>query len=445
MIAFVENQSARHVPSPTEMHGEDDDDCSEDDRAPLKRQPTILLVSPPSDQRNTEHGPPRSLRHVDPPRPPLTFSADLVDHDVLDDDEIMSSMAMSRSATVNIDEEGNETVNGFTLWQELGRGASGVVYLAFDEAANETRAIKAIPRRAAPRDNAADMMQEVSVMKKLTHKHIVALHECIDDPEADMVYLVMQYVPSGPIATLSDRGTCMPLPAETVGEYAHQLGTALRYMHRRGVVHGDVKPDNILVDTRHGRKAYLADFGVSRTFGALEETTDSPGDGSPAVSPRFQSARRNSVPCAAISRAVKVGLGTPAFLSPEVFDGGKPGAAADMWAFGVTLYALLFGRLPFDGASYMALKQSVLSAPLTFPPAAPATEEWRGLLRGLLTRDVAHRTTAVDMLQCEHFDEYQLALTPTPSSASMSTPMSPMVPLLGSTYRMTRNTVRWRE
>jgi serine/threonine protein kinase len=379
---------------------------------------------------------------------------------------------MSRSAARDVDQDGNDTVNGYTLWQELGRGASGIVYLAYDEVANETRAIKAIPRSAAPRDSAANMMQEVAVMKKLKHKNIVRLYECIDDPDADLIYLVMQYVPDGPLCSLSDRGTCAPLPPPRVSVYAYQLGSALRYMHRRGVVHGDIKPDNILVDNRDGgRIAYFADFGVSRTFSvdlsalppqlsALSQSRQRSLTSMSSLTTASSRSPMSSIPMPVPLGAAQgdpscpnlrsfkshVGLGTPAFLSPEVFDGSKPGAAADMWAFGVTLYALLFGRLPFDGASYMGVKRNVLSAPLTFPPAAPATEEWQGLLRGLLARDAAQRTTADELLTHDVFEVVR------PISSSMSSyfspmPFSPMSPSVAGNEVARRATgaVKWRE
>jgi serine/threonine protein kinase len=342
-----------------------------------------------------------------------------------------------------------------------------VCFLAFDEENNATRAIKVIPRSTVG-PAGVHLMAEVAIMKNLTHKHIVGIHEYIDDPEADSVYLVMQYIPDGPIARMSDEGKCAPLTLNTVAHYAKQLASALDYMHRKGVMHGDIKPDNILVDSSTGgeRNAYFADFGVSRTFlqglivdpsnmiaktpmaasprqfrgySTLEDArvrptapsaTRAPADGEAMIlsrprrirvsvqePPAFLASapnesdsrqapidkadmecrrRRSSV--AALPLANK-GIGTPAFLSPEVFDGGEPTVAADMWAFGVTLFVMICGTLPFGGTSYFGVKQHVLENELAFPPAAPAAAKWHRLLTKLLQKDPAHRMTAAQLTQ----------------------------------------------
>jgi serine/threonine protein kinase len=363
----------------------------------------------------------------------------------------MSELLVSNNAKVDHDEDGNETVNGYMLWQELGRGAAGVVFLAFDEDASDTRAIKVIPRDAlGGADGRADMLTEVAIMKKLNHPHIVKIHECIDDPEAEAVYLVMQYVPDGPIAKLSDDGKCAPMSLTTVAHYATQLASALHYMHRKAVMHGDIKPDNILVDNgsqnaNGERSAYFADFGVSRTFlkealvagdaeqgGSLTNVlslatcaSESPGTGTllwpdgggeesdvhdlaGVASPsgalrRLASTGSNEFmsfrhPRGIVPESGQIGLGTPAFLSPEVFEGAPPTIASDMWAFGVTLYVMIYGTLPFDGASYFDLKQNVVNEDVTFPPAAPLTRKWQALLRELLQKDPRQRLTAIKLV-----------------------------------------------
>jgi serine/threonine protein kinase len=401
------------------------------------------------------------------------------------------TMRLSRQATVDQDEEGNETVNGYTLWQELGRGTAGVCFLAFDESATDTRAIKVIPRANRHGPEQREMLTEVAIMKKLRHKHIVKIHECIDDPEAEAVYLVMQYIPDGPIAKLNDEGKCAPMSLSTVAHYGAQLASALKYMHRKGVMHGDIKPDNILVDSSGAdRMAYLSDFGVSRAFlrgrdidpaflpssicnisprhlkkvaltppdlalsaagaalsvlaaetpghsqssrrppeGGLFEVFGTPTHAMPPAHTKMNSVSNStrvtastssrpsntansqsalardmllSIPECNVSLCLRpvanqhLGCGTPAFLSPEMFAGSPPTIAADMWAFGVTLYVMIYGCLPFTAPTYFAMKQTVTIDELEFPPAAPATLKWRDVLRRLLEKDSALRMTAAE-------------------------------------------------
>ena len=102
-------------------------------------------------------------------------------------------------------------------------------------------------------------MHEVAVMKKLRHKNIVTLHEVIDDPEAEKLYLVMQYVDKGPIATVQRDGTCtVRISPDRLAHVGRQVAAGLEYLHSKGVVHRDVKPENLLVDSND--RVFLADF-----------------------------------------------------------------------------------------------------------------------------------------------------------------------------------------
>jgi serine/threonine protein kinase len=396
------------------------------------------------------------------------------------DDDADDPFLMSHSALVIADDEGNDVVNGFILWEELGRGAAGVVYLALDDATGETKAIKVIDRCKVQRETAAGdegLLTEVAVMKKIRHPHVVRLYECIDDPEADAVYHVMQYVPSGPIASLDDDGYCAPMALSTVAHYTLQLSHALRYMHGRGVAHGDIKPDNILVDDGE-RLAYFADFGVSRCFtseaaperqlshrsdlwrrastftaggsplgtrtasatnssassalsagphpageelllleGAtfLDSLTDRPdaladtplgrsllaaNDSTASSQGTSNSTASSQGPAPDPRPRQPLGLGTPAFLSPEVVAGAPPSIAADRWAVGVTLYVMVFGRLPFVGDDYFDLKHNVVTEPVPFPPSSPAAQKWRRVILRLLEKDPARRLTAETLIRC---------------------------------------------
>jgi serine/threonine protein kinase len=330
------------------------------------------------------------------------------------------SFTHSRSALFATDDDGNETVNGYTLWQELGRGAAGVVHLAFSADENHTRAIKTVLRAQAGQPTVAGLLSEAAIMKKLNHQNVVQLYECIDDPAADAVYLVMQYVPDGPIAKLSDDGTCAPLPLGTVAHYTKQLAAALQYMHKKKVTHGDIKPDNILVDNG-SRTAYFSDFGVSRAF-AVRRSAGRGSRNSAAYNQRAReavvarAARRDDSPPTApnlgdsMTSAARC-LGTPGFLSPEVFEGDPPGTEADMWAMGVTLFVMVYGKLPFKGSSYFGVKKSVVDGELRFPPAMPAARPWIGVISALLHKDPAQRMTAKQLARAPALSaEYPMPL-----------------------------------
>jgi serine/threonine protein kinase len=201
----------------------------------------------------------------------------------------------------------------------------------------------------------------------------------------------------------------------SVSLYAKQLASALHFMHSSGVTHGDIKPDNILVDLQATpRTAFFADFGVSRTFNQhhRRNSRNSRSSGVSAMSSSSSasmplsplgSMHRSASAVSAMSamsaalpftQACGLGVGAPAFLAPEVFAGRVPSYAADIWAFGVTLFVMVYGRLPFRGASYWTVKHNVLNDALVFPPAAPQTQPWAELIAQLLVKDPQRRITA---------------------------------------------------
>jgi serine/threonine-protein kinase 11 len=146
-----------------------------------------------------------------------------------------------------------------------------------------------------------------------------------------------------------------------------QVADALRYLHRRGYVHQDIKPGNILVD-RTGR-ALLADFGIGHSF---------------------------------VSAAMVVG--SPAYQAPEALDDAAAAAAAaaepqkeDVWALGVTLFQLLFGRLPFPGDSLFEIVRAINLSRLEVPVGTPKAVE--DIIRMMLTVDPARRCTIDELLQ----------------------------------------------
>ncbi|HET7738470.1 MAG TPA: protein kinase, partial [Tepidiformaceae bacterium] len=167
-------------------------------------------------------------------------------------------------------------------------------------------------------------------------------------------YLVMEYVEGASLRqVLEARG---PIPEAEVLRIGAQIAGALEYAHRQGVVHNDVKPENIIV-TDSG-VAKVTDFGVAETV----TRTLSPED----------------------ARAL---LGTIAYLAPEVMQGATPDARADVYSLGLTLYELLAGRLPFVGSSAAAIASQRLAAPA--PPVRTFAAGVSGRTDALLSRAIA--------------------------------------------------------
>jgi serine/threonine protein kinase len=306
-------------------------------------------------------------------------------------------VAEGQLTQTTIDDAGFTNINQYSIMEEIGRGMFGKVYLAVDLADNSSVAIKVmdcsvkVPKhrfgatiRHAPNDNplavtrkASDESQdsdtlvrrEVGIMKLLNHKNIVMLKEVIHDEEEELVYMVMQYVDNGPIAKVSEDGTCGRLTVEQVRSFLRQAATGLQYLHNHKIIHRDIKPENILYSSEG--VCCLADFGVSAVV----------RDG----------------------HSVDFAAGTQTFFSPEMCRGRAEevqrfAKESDIWALGVTFYAVRFGRLPFFSTNVLDLCDKIQNSPLTFPDdECPADDPLRELLSRMLAKDPKDRITLSDL------------------------------------------------
>uniref|UniRef100_A0A7S1W0U5 Protein kinase domain-containing protein n=1 Tax=Neobodo designis TaxID=312471 RepID=A0A7S1W0U5_NEODS len=324
-------------------------------------------------------------------------------------------VARTTKAEVSNDEsDGSTMINQYLVLSDLGHGSQGKVVLAVDTAGGETRAIKEIPRpkpvgfrqmkEHAERER--NLRREIAVMKKCRHKNVVALYEVIDDPEAHAMYLVMQYIDHGPVATQRADGTVTPIAPARLASFARQLCAGLQYLHNHGVIHRDIKPENILLGQND--QVYLADFGISSlqeparaSASPVKEnridlsTKSDPSSGPP--SPDGLNGNRGDALGSAHA-------GTPIFQAPELLrespprDPLAPPEAVDVWALGLSLFALLFGRLPWALETGRDFLRSVVEDPLVIPKETGTGEaldtEWAVLLGQMLNKNESDRCTA---------------------------------------------------
>ncbi len=236
----------------------------------------------------------------------------------------------------------------YSLQRELGRGGMGVVYLARDVQLDRDVAIKVLPTHFAHTTTARErFVREARTAAGLSHPHIVPIHRVGE--AGGFVFFVMSYVEGETLGEqLRTRG---PLPPADVTRVLREVAWALAYAHGRGIVHRDVKPDNILLEAGTGR-ALVTDFGIAHLG------TD-PG---PATPPG------------------KI-TGTAHFMSPEQAASGPVDGRSDIYSLGVVGYLAVSGRLPFDSPNLPALlvrqatesPPSVMRAAPGLPPALGAT------------------------------------------------------------------------
>lgn len=222
-----------------------------------------------------------------------------------------------------------KAVKSYEIEDLLGQGGYGVVYRAKQSAVLREVAIKVIlPKYANSPEFIRRFESEAQVVARLEHPHIVPLYDYWREP--DSAYLVMRYLRGGSLRDKIDAQG--QLDVDTTGKILEQVGSALTFAHRNGVVHRDVKADNILMD--EDGNAYLGDFGIAKEVGS------DGGGGQGDI------------------------VGTPAYLAPEQIRGGDVGPHSDVYAFGIMLYEMLSGRRPFAELTLATLVYKHLNEPL---------------------------------------------------------------------------------
>ena len=257
-----------------------------------------------------------------------------------------------------------ELVGGrYRLAEVIGQGGMGRVWRATDEVLGRHVAAKQV--LLAPELAAEERVRlirrtrvEAEAAARLRHPGIVTVHDVVD--HAGAPWIVMELLPGPSLGTLITRQGRLELPqAAALGA---QVADALAHAHSAGVVHRDLKPDNILLD---GDRAVLTDFGIARILDSVAALTS--------------------------SRTV---IGTPQYMPPEQLNGQQVEASGDLWSLGATLYAVVEGQPPYTGPNLMAVITSILTHPLPPPTHAGALSE---ILTELLVRDATLRPAASEV------------------------------------------------
>jgi eukaryotic-like serine/threonine-protein kinase len=260
----------------------------------------------------------------------------------------------------------NDLIAGrYRLVHRVGAGGMGVVWEARDERLDRPVAVKLLRSVLEVSEDAAELansraMREARITARLDHPHAVSLLDVVDDDGRPC--LVMELVPSVSLAVLIKGLEVLSVQEAT--RLGVEVGSALAAAHQLGIVHGDVKPANILIGDDGG--ARISDFGISN---AVDEVT-------PGLSDMVH--------------------GTPAFLAPEVARGGRPGFASDVFGLGATLYTSVEGVPPFgNDPDPLELMRRVAAGHIEPPRVAG---ELRPLLLRMLAADPVNRPSMAQVV-----------------------------------------------
>jgi eukaryotic-like serine/threonine-protein kinase len=263
--------------------------------------------------------------------------------------------------------------SSYTVEGEIGRGGMGVVYNARDERLKRQVAIKVLPPELAFRDEIRiRFLREAETAARLSHPHIVPIHSVGESPDR-LVYFIMAFIDGEPLsAKLKRRGR---LPPEEARRIMTETADALGAAHALGIIHRDVKPDNILLEGSRGR-VVVTDFGIAK---ALYSTT-----GGAALT------------------ATGAAMGTPHYMSPEQAAGDREiDGRSDLYSLGVVAYQLLVGELPFHAPTVpgILMKQITERAPLLTNKRPDCPEDLAAAVMRCLEKDPEDRWPTADALR----------------------------------------------
>lgn len=261
-----------------------------------------------------------------------------------------------------------QRVGRYIIKRPLGKGGMGTVYLAEDPMLKRWVAIKVVTTYDEAREHAmARFRREAEISAQLNHPNVVTVFDVGMEPDVGP-FLAMEYVEGKSLAKhIKDKD----MDAEASVRALIQAMRALRAAHRMGIVHRDVKPENILI-SENGR-AKLMDFGIARTLGQAALSSERPLFREPsALDPDDAVVSQGYAQTLAL-RITSTGdfLGSPAYSPPEVLKGSDGTPSSDRYSFAATAFELLTGRLPHPGSNLTAILIHILQYPPAIPPDMP--------------------------------------------------------------------------
>ncbi len=252
----------------------------------------------------------------------------------------------------------------------LGKGGFSQVFLLEDKLLRRKCALKVLSSQVTGFSSEAveRFLREARLYAELEHPHIVPIYDV--GFEGNRAYLIMKYIEGRNLRDIISRSGSLPMEAAL--KISRDILSALSYMHARGIIHRDIKPSNIIIEEGTGR-AILTDFGLAKRVDAGTKLT----------------------------RSGQL-LGTPHYLSPEQARGEKITPASDVYSFGITLFEMLTGRLPFEGDSPLQILWKHVKEPLPEPrkvnPSLPAEVE-RIIFKATEKKPANRYSSAAEMLR----------------------------------------------
>ena len=269
----------------------------------------------------------------------------------------------NKRTTVGTSQYAPPRMKDYVLTEKLGSGTYATVYKGYrkvtlENSSREIVAVKCITKKSLSKSSVENLLREIEILKGLDHEHIVKLKDF--DWDQDNIYLILEYCSGGDLSKYIQR--YKRLPEHVARRFLRQLALALRYIREKNISHMDLKPQNLLIQSKENLVLKVGDFGFAQYLLGKEG--------------------RDNL------------RGSPLYMAVEMFLSDSYDASVDLWSTGVILYETLYGNAPFASKTYEELEIKILATSEVRIPSQPAiSSECYDLLRRLLQRDPKQRIT----------------------------------------------------
>lgn len=253
-------------------------------------------------------------------------------------------------------------MNDYVLTEKLGKGTYAVVYKGFRKGnVRDIVAVKCIKKSTLSKTSTENLLREIEILKSLDHQHIVKLKDFQWDD--NNIFLILEYCSGGDLSSYIKR--YRRLPEKISRKFLRQLALALLYLREKNVSHMDLKPQNLLIESKHNCVLKVGDFGFAQYLLGKEGHDNL--------------------------------RGSPLYMAVEMFNSDTYDASVDLWSTGVILHETLFGFAPFASKTFEELEKKIISIDeIIIPTHPPVSQHSKNLLSRLLERDPLKRITFDD-------------------------------------------------